>query len=167
MTSRYSRLLHRKCACGGTPGPTGECEACRKKRLQRKSESGGLQSQSHSAIPTVVHEVLRSPGQPLEQDTRAVMELRFGHDFSRVRVHADGPSARSAEAVKALAYTVASDVVFGGGRYQPETMAGRRLLAHELAHVRQQNSGNRLWRQPAEPEVVPSGQSPEEQEAET
>ena len=66
------------------------------------------------------------------------MEPRFGHDFSRVRVHADTGAAESARAVDAQAYTVGSDVVFGTGQYRPQTGTGQRLLAHELAHVVQQ-----------------------------
>ena len=67
------------------------------------------------------------------------MEPRFRHDFSRVRVHADTQAAESARAVNALAFTVGNDVVFGNGQYAPQTPAGRRLLAHELAHTIQQS----------------------------
>src|SRR5262249_39074881 len=95
-------LLQRKCACGGTPGPTGECEACRKKRLQRKANHSSAFTHLSEA-PPIVHEVLRSPGQPLDGDTRAFLEPRFGHDFSRVRVHADSRAAESARTVDALA----------------------------------------------------------------
>jgi hypothetical protein len=63
------------------------------------------------------------------------METRFGHDFSRVRVHSDQRAARSAEAVGAAAYAVGEDVAFGRGLYRPQNAAGRELLAHELAHV--------------------------------
>ena len=63
------------------------------------------------------------------------MESRFGHDFARVRIHADTRAAESAVAVSALAYTVGNDVVFGAGQYTPRSAAGRRLLAHELAHI--------------------------------
>jgi outer membrane protein OmpA-like peptidoglycan-associated protein len=66
------------------------------------------------------------------------MEPRFGHDFSRVRVHADGKAAASARAVDALAYTVGQNVVFAAGRHEPATPVGRKLLAHELTHVVQQ-----------------------------
>jgi hypothetical protein len=68
------------------------------------------------------------------------MEPRFGHDFGRVRVHTDASAAQSAQAVNAQAYTVGRDVVFGAGRYAPSSPQGQRLLAHELAHVVQQNS---------------------------
>jgi len=83
--------------------------------------------------------VLRSPGQPLDAGTRAFMEPRFGRDFSHVRIHTDVPAAASAHAVAALAYTVGQQIVFGSGQYAPTTPAGRRLLAHELAHTVQQD----------------------------
>lgn len=83
----------------------------------------------------------RSPGRALDAETRAYMEPRFGHDFSRVRVHADGPAAESAQAMNALAYTSGQDLVFDRDRYQPHSAAGRLLLAHELAHVVQQRAG--------------------------
>jgi len=69
-----------------------------------------------AAAPPIVHDVLRSPGRPLDPSTRQFMESRFGHDFSRVRVHADGKAAASAQAVNARAYTVGRDVVFGSRR---------------------------------------------------
>lgn len=132
-------LLQRKCACGGTPGLTGECAECRNKRLslQRRSTNGA----EPAAVPPIVHEVLRSPGQPLDSATRAFMEPRFGHNFSRVRVHTDAKAAESARAVNALAYTVGRDVVFGAGQYAPGTSEGQRLLAHELTHTSQQMDG--------------------------
>lgn len=90
------------------------------------------------SVPPIVHEVLRSPGQPLDPATRTFMEPRFGHDFSKVRVYADNSAAKSARALHALAYTVAPNIVFGAGQYAPHTHAGQRLLAHELTHVVQQ-----------------------------
>jgi hypothetical protein len=77
------------------------------------------------------------------------MESRFGHDFSRVRVHTDAKAAESSKALNALAYTVGEHVVFAPNRYDHATHAGRRLLAHELAHVVQQGGGAvALQRQP-------------------
>ena len=131
-------LLQRKCACGGTPGPTGECEACRKKRMQRKAGNARQETHHEFSAPPIVHEVLRSPGHPLDPETRGFMEPRFGRDFSNVRVHNDAKAADSARAVNALAYTVGKDVVFGQGQYQPANSARRSLLAHELTHVIQQ-----------------------------
>jgi hypothetical protein len=93
-------------------------------------------------VPPIVHEVLRSgAGQPLDPATRASMEPRLGHDFSRVRVHTDAKAAESARAVNARAYTVGRQIVMGAGQYAPGTTAGRGLLAHELAHVVQQPGG--------------------------
>jgi hypothetical protein len=66
------------------------------------------------------------------------MERRFGHDFSRVRVHHDAQAAASARVVGAQAYTVGHDVVFGTSQYAPAAVSGRHLLAHELTHVVQQ-----------------------------
>jgi hypothetical protein len=83
--------------------------------------------------------VLNAPGSPLDAQTRAFMEPRFGHDFSKVRVHTDAKAAESARGVNALAYTVGHDIAFGAGQYAPQTLPGRRLLAHELTHVAQQH----------------------------
>ena len=88
--------------------------------------------------PPIVHDVLRSPGRPLDTRTRAFMEPRFRHDFSHVRVHTDAKAAESAQAVNALAYTVGRDIVFGAGQYQPTTIDGCNLVAHELTHTIQQ-----------------------------
>jgi hypothetical protein len=137
--------LQRECACGGS------CDDCGKKkdsrlRVQAKSSASG--DHGAQAAPASVHNVLRSPGQPLDSSTREFMESRFGHDFSMVRVHTDAQAAESAREVNALAYTVGRDVVFGGGRYAPHAQAGRTLLAHELTHVLQQHGGgSRVMRQ--------------------
>ena len=88
--------------------------------------------------PAIVHEVLSSSGQPLESDTRARLEARFGHSFAQVRVHSDSKAAVSARAVGAAAYTVGQHVVFGEGRYAPGTESGLRTLTHELVHTIQQ-----------------------------
>jgi hypothetical protein len=136
FTPARTGLLQRKCACGGTPGPTGECAECRRKRLDFQRSTAG--PSEISAAPPIVNEVLRSPGQRLDPNTRAFMEPRFGQNFGQVRVHADERAAESARAVDALAYTVGRDIVFDAGRYAPQTQSGQRLLAHELAHVTQQ-----------------------------
>ena len=132
-----SGLLQRRCSCGGTPGPDGECAACRAKRLRRQAAGSRTE-----LAPPIVHDVLRSPGRPLDPSVRADMEARFGHDLSRVRVHADARAAESADAVDAAAYAVGPHVVFGPGRYRPEAAPGRELLAHELAHTVQQQSAS-------------------------
>jgi hypothetical protein len=129
--------LQRTCACGGTPGPDGECAGCKSKRLalQRLAK----RESAPPTAPSLVTDTLRSRGRPLDDGARGFMEGRFRHDFSRVRVHTDARAAESARAVDAHAYTVGPNVVFGAGQYAPETASGRRLLAHELTHVLQQN----------------------------
>ena len=88
--------------------------------------------------PASVDRVLSSAGSPLESALRQDMERRFGHDFSRVRVHSGGTAGQSARDVNAHAYAVGQHIVFGAGRFAPATQEGRRLLAHELTHVVQQ-----------------------------
>ena len=91
----------------------------------------------HSATHPASHPTGRG-GEPLAPAQRAFFEPRFGHDFSGVRVHADGPAAQAAQALQTRAYTEGRDIVFGAGQYAPGATEGRRLLAHELAHVVQQ-----------------------------
>jgi Domain of unknown function (DUF4157) len=130
-------ILQRKCDnCGQHTIAGGECGDCGKKELslQRRATNQGEPGQ----IPSIVREVLDSPGQPLDGHTRSFMESRFDHDFSGIRIHTDGKAAESARAVNANAYTVGQDVAFREGRYAPKTYAGRNLLAHELTHAVQQ-----------------------------
>lgn len=193
-----SNVLQRKCECGQhTSG--GECEECKKKTPDHQKSADPLLRRSAlnrsavTGVPAIVHEVLRSPGQPLDRATRAYFEPRFGasfhstplrlsaqagsgplrvepadtpyereadtwaeritagpttgfganlRDLSRVRVHTDARAAESARSVNARAYTVGSDVVFAPGQFNPASAAGKRLLAHELTHVLQQNDGH-------------------------
>ncbi|MFI5017459.1 MAG: DUF4157 domain-containing protein, partial [Dongiales bacterium] len=88
--------------------------------------------------PPIVRQVLNTAGQPLDTATRGSMEQRFGHDFGRVRIHADGKADASARAVGASAYAVGPHIVFARGQYAPATKAGEMVLAHELTHVLQQ-----------------------------
>ena len=139
--------ISRKCAT---------CEAEEKKELQTKPAGTGG---AHGEAPPIVHEVLQEPGQPLDASSRAFFEPRFGRDFSHVRVHTDAAAAASAQAVGAHAYTVGSRIVLTAGR-APSSATGRHLLAHELAHVVQQNSGHGqislvLRRQPAAEAAAP------------
>lgn len=117
--------------------------------LRRAIRNRELETRNPDGAPPIVHEVLRSPGRPLDAAARAFFEPRFGVDFSAVRIHADSQAAASARAVNALAYTVDRDVVFDTGQYAPHSESGRRLLAHELTHVVQQGNGapERVFRQ--------------------
>jgi len=84
-------------------------------------------------------ESLKGSGQPLPRSVRAFFEPRFGHNFSQVRVHTDAQADKTARAVNARAFTLGRDIVFGVGEHAPNTASGRKLLAHELTHVVQQN----------------------------
>lgn len=121
--------------------------------VQRKT---GVENQTRSQVPPIVNEVLRWPGQPLDATTRAFMEPRFGSDFSHVRIHSNEVAGRSAQEVNAQAYTVGKGIVFGSGRFAPETPEGRHLLSHELTHVIQQSGEGTttLQRQPAASEAA-------------
>ncbi len=107
--------------------------------LQGFCPSAERRERTHGKLTSRVNEVLRTPGQPLAQTVRAVMESRFSHDFSPVRVHTDSRAAESAEDLNAKAYTIGKHVVFGKGRYNTQTKEGDNLLAHELVHVIQQD----------------------------
>ncbi len=199
-------ILQRKCACNNQASGD-DCAECSKKRpsLRRANLNPGLETRNRDGMPPIVHEVLRSPGQPIDPETRAFFESRFGHDFSRVstqsisaqtgpaltggeqadplereadelsdrilsspaeaavdsrydfsavRVHTDALASASTQAVGAMAYTVGHHIAFGMGNYAPCTPEGRKLLAHELMHVVQQNhpAGNvSLQRRPGPP----------------
>jgi hypothetical protein len=124
------------------PQPSAPVEREHASVLQRSAAGAAV----HETIPPIVHEVLRSPGRPLDGSTRAFMEPRFGQDFSGVRVHTGEHAADAASSIDARAFTSNRNVVFGAGEYAPQTEAGRRLLAHELTHVVQQGTG-RIQRQ--------------------
>lgn len=102
---------------------------------------GSASTPAPSEAPPAVHQALNSPGQALDGRTRDFFEPHFGMDLGDVRIHADGGSGRAARAVNAQAFTHGGDIVFDSGAYQPESDAGRRLLAHELTHVVQQAGG--------------------------
>ena len=157
-------LLQRKCDCGQHTIAGSKCSECSEERegsLQRSALNRDSTIEHHGAVPPIVHEVLRSSGQPLDAATRAFFEPRFGHDFSRVRVHTDATAAESASAVKARAYTAGQDIVFEAGRYSPHSSGGKLLLAHELTHVVQQ--ANRLQSQPAGWETEYRGDAAEQE----
>lgn len=114
-------------------------------RLRRAGHLDGRDQDPHGpgqgeqAAPAVqrstVHDVLRAPGRPLDEATRADMEARLGADFSDVRVHTDAAARASAAEIGARAYTSGHHVVLGAGGGDAHT------LAHELTHVIQQRRG--------------------------
>lgn len=108
--------------------------------LQRLAGNAGVTSAIEEER-SPVHDVIASPGRPLEHPVRTDMESRLGHDFGDVRVHDDSAAHASAASVNAHAYTVGSHVVFQRDAYDPSSTAGQQTLAHELTHVVQQRSG--------------------------
>ncbi|WP_298734430.1 DUF4157 domain-containing protein [uncultured Chitinophaga sp.] len=155
-------MLQRKCGCGQSHSGGGECPECRKKR-EGSLQRAPLHEAAPGIAPPVVHEVLNTPGQPLDAGTRAVMEPHFGHDFGHVRIHTGDSAAASARAVNAQAYTVGRDIVFGEGGYAPGQPGGQELLAHELTHVVQQSGAP----SPAGPISIGAAGDAFEQEAES
>ena len=130
-------LLQGTAAAGGHHSATGD-------------EPGTSSPQIKTGAADVMNHARNGSGQPLDGATRAMMEPRLGWDLGRVRVHDDARAAESARSMGASAYTVGHDIVFDSGRYAPATSAGQRLLAHELTHVRQQQSiGPRIQREKA------------------
>jgi Domain of unknown function (DUF4157) len=133
-----NRVLQR---CGKMSGPSCPCHAAgRHEESNRVQIERSALSEQPIEAPPIVHDVLRSPGHPLDPSTRARMEARFGYDFSQVRVHADAQASDSARAVNARAYTVGRHVAFASDEYTPHSIEGQRLLAHELTHVVQQQT---------------------------
>jgi hypothetical protein len=119
--------------CADEATPSAEC--AKATRVQRSAS--GLRSPTALAGPLAL-----GPGQPLDRGMRARMEPLFRTDFARVRVHTGSEAVHSARSLDAHAFTVGADIAFAAGQFAPETQAGQRLLAHELAHVVQGRSGS-------------------------
>jgi len=110
----------------GSPGP-------------KTAEGGYVTSNVETAI-----EQMRGGGHPLQHEVRAEMENAFGADFSSVRIHSGTEAYKLSQSLDARAFTTGSDIFFDQGEYNSDTASGKHLLAHELAHVVQQNRGTIL-----------------------
>lgn len=131
-----SPAIQRRCT-----GCEGQCADC-KEQEEKLIQTTRMPSHTGEALDaSAAASAATRGGTPLSTDLRAYFEPRFGHDFSQVRVHTDAEGSKAARSVQARAYTYGSDIVFGAGEYAPATPRGRRLLAHELAHVIQQGGG--------------------------
>ncbi|MCM6776626.1 DUF4157 domain-containing protein [Nocardia sp. CDC159] len=120
------------------PGPEPHAHGSEERPLRPEAESS-------------VRAALSEPSATLPAGLRRDAETRLGADFSDVRIHTGPRAESSARAVDAAAYTVGSHIVFGAGRFAPDTRAGRQTLTHELTHVAQQARGSVvLARQPAD-----------------
>lgn len=125
-----ARVLQRQCKCGGT------CAKCQEEKEQR-----ALQRSSAAEAPAEFDGIPTTGGEPLNAANRRPLEAHFGADLADVRVHTGSEAADSATKLDALAYTSGRDIYFAPGMYAPASDSGRRLLAHEVAHVVQQSSG--------------------------
>ena len=151
-----------KCACGGScpdcappspdlkisdPGDKHEREAdhvadeivripdAQIQRQEAEASRPAPSSPRGNSAPGIVG----AGGRPLPDSGRNYFEPRFGHGFSQVRIHTDPHAADSAKDLGARAYTIEQNIVFNAGEFSPDTLEGRRLLAHELTHVVQQS----------------------------
>jgi hypothetical protein len=119
-------------------------------KLQKKEATTAAAS---SAGVSNYVSTISSKGNPLPAQTNSFFSSRMGYDFSNVKVHTDKNAADSAKGINAKAYTIGNDIVFNEGQFNAESGEGRKLLAHELAHVIQQNGnekGDSLQRQSEE-----------------
>ncbi len=149
--------------CGGIDCPSGTCghtDDPADATVRRSADAAG--AAGGRGVPASVLQVLTRAGAPLDPSAQAGMEARLGHGFGHVRVHADDMAAQSARDIGAAAYTFGRHIVMGAGNYQPHTPAGSRLLAHELAHVVQQQA----WPvPPGRPTMISSPHDPAERAA--
>jgi hypothetical protein len=124
-----------------------KCAGCaveEEKTPRRKIAGRNAATSVHAASAPKVTSAVASGGVPLTPAQRAYFEPRFGCDLSGIRVHTSDKAAASAQGINARAFTLGSDIAFAHGEYEPETHAGRHLIAHELAHVAQQSNSGRL-----------------------
>lgn len=108
-----------------------------KPTLQTKMSPG----QDPRGTPFITSHIraLKGGGQPLSSNARSFFEPRFGNNLSKVRIHSGKDTANIASQINARAFSLGENIIFGEGQYSPSTFEGRRLLAHELVHVIQQN----------------------------
>ncbi|MEZ8143366.1 hypothetical protein A1OK_18735 [Enterovibrio norvegicus FF-454] len=124
--------------------PSGNsCSACQKRGSATPSSLGKALPLSRPSIPSHLQSRVPGAGEPLSVHVRQDMEQRFGYDFSNVRVHNDAKAADSASSLRARAYTLGNNIIFNRGQYQPHSVSGQKVLAHELTHVLQQSKAGR------------------------
>lgn len=131
-------ILHRKTVPGLSVQR--KCAACEEEAHVHRKESREDTPSPDASLDSYVSS-LGSSGHPLSESSRQFFEPRFGQDFSHVRIHTDTVAAKSADSINALAYATGNNIVFNQGQFSPESDNGKKLLAHELTHVVQQQSG--------------------------
>src|SRR6478752_1938181 len=115
------------------------CEEEEKKKLQRK-ETGDASATGLQAAEQYVSSLHGGTG--LTKNERSFFEPRMNYDFSNVTIHTDANANQSAKNINAVTYTKSNNIVFGADQYKPETDEGKKLMAHELTHVMQQDAGS-------------------------
>jgi hypothetical protein len=121
-----------------------KCQACEEEdKFVHRKQRNENETQGSNELDNYVSS-LSSSGQQLPETSRKFFEPRFGHDFSGVRLHTDSVAAKSAQSINALAYTSGNNIVFNSGQYSPESDSGKKLMAHELTHVVQQQASVNL-----------------------
>jgi hypothetical protein len=110
--------------------------------IQRLRSNGAVPGQTVEVTPDIETRInaLHGGSHLLPASLRTAMEARFGQDFYQVRLHTTAQASKIAQGLKAQAFTIGKDIVFGPGQFAPETPAGMHLLAHELVHVVQQSN---------------------------
>src|SRR5215471_3764889 len=131
-SAKPNPLLNRHYKCGD------QCE-CTMGVVFEPYQSRNVIGESRGRRPSSARSLgtshTRAGGHPLDASVSSLMSGAFGHDFSRVRIHADDAAARRVDSLHAEAVTIDSNIFFGSGFYQPGTIQGRRLIAHELTPV--------------------------------
>lgn len=129
-------------AIGGAPsyGVQRQCAACETEEEQQihRKEQGSAHRAPGDAGAEAAVDAVSSGGMPLSVRDRAYFEPRFGRDFANVRLHTHARAAAAAADIQARAYTWQNHIAFAAAEFSPGGLEGRRLLAHELAHVAQQ-----------------------------
>ena len=134
LQRQYGNRYVQRVLSGGAPEPTGADAST----IVQRQEAQGASAGEHD---TPAPQLEQSGGRPLDAGTRDSMGSRLGQDFGNVRVHDDGEAHRAAKSLNAEAFTTGRDIYFSQGAYNPSSQPGQKLLAHELAHVAQQNQG--------------------------
>jgi hypothetical protein len=129
-----------------------KCSACEKEeeKISRKPLVSSItpfiqrKSEGESTVSDTLNNSIQNSkgsGSSMDDGTKSFMENRFGVDFSSVNIHTGSESVQMNRELQSQAFTVGRDVYFNESKYRPETGEGKHLLAHELTHVVQQNSG--------------------------
>lgn len=140
------RIPERDASMGGARPQTG--------RIQPRLRAGAAGPSSEWELTAPSPDSFRGRGDPLPEPARRYFERQLDYNFGGVRVHHGPDAAESARSLGARAYTWGREIVFGAGEYLPGAGNGRKLLAHELAHVVQQGPEHTLVQRSALSDLV-------------